>query len=564
MENVKSRWYKEAIVYQIYPFSFKDSNDDGMGDIKGIISKLDYVKDLGATAIWFSPLYDSPDHDYGYDIRDYYKIDPQFGTMDDFKLLLDECHKRGLRVIMDFVGNHTSNEHEWFKQAISSKDSPYRDYYIIRKGVMKNNTILPPNNWKATFTGSAWEKLPNSEDEYYLHLFSKEQPDLNWDNPKVREEVEKIFNFYFDLGVDGFRMDVFNVVSKVDGLPNDGPMVFLKGEKYYVDGPHIHEYMKELNENCFRKYDSYTVGESFSPSEENAFNYVKETNNELDSIFYFAHLQSDCTIANYLPKRFSLKQFKDGVTFPQKKYFNAAWNTLVLENHDQPRSVSRFDFNTNDYRYEIATMLPIMMFMQWGIPFIYEGEEIGMTNCYFYNIDECKDPVSHSVYNLMRKLGFSDSRAMKNMRHGARDNARCPMQWDDTDYAGFSSHEPWQRVNGNYKEINVKNDLSSDKSIYKFYQQVLKIKRENKTVIYGEFTELSHNDRSVYAYLRTLDNDKIFVVANFKDEEIEYKIPQELAGKELVSLISNYEDTEKKDSAILLAPYQATVYSVKE
>ncbi|MBQ2509545.1 MAG: alpha-glucosidase, partial [Erysipelotrichaceae bacterium] len=394
---MKTDWYKNAVVYQIYPFSFLDSNNDGWGDIEGIISKLDYIRDLGVTAIWFSPLYKSPDYDYGYDISDYRDIDEKFGTMKDFDRLLEECHKRDLKVIMDMVINHTSTEHPWFKEAISSKDSPYRDYYLIRKGKTVNGKLLPPTNWQSSFTGSAWERIGDT-DEFYLHLFCKEQADLNWENPKVREEVIDILNFWLKKGVDGFRFDVFNMFSKVHPFEDDLSGNFQKGTPFYVDGPRMHEFLKELNEKALGLYDSYTVGESFRPSEEDAYNYVRRENKELDTIFNFAHLESD-NIAGmkFFWKPFDLLQFKKGFFGPQKTYFKEGWNTLVLENHDCPRCVNRFSIDTKHYRYEAATFLATVTFLGFGTPYIYMGQEIGMTNASFRNIDEMKDPVSHFI-----------------------------------------------------------------------------------------------------------------------------------------------------------------------
>lgn len=567
MKNIKTDWFKEAIIYQIYPFSFMDSNNDGWGDIKGIISKLDYVKDLGCNAIWFSPLYESPDYDYGYDIKDYMNIDPKFGSMDDFKELIKECHNREIRVIMDFAGNHTSIEHPWFQDVIKNKDSKYKDYYIIRKGRRKGKKIVEPNNWNSTFTGSAWAKLPGSEDEYYLHLFTKEQPDLNWDNEDVRNYFVDVFNFYMSIGVDGFRLDVFNVSSKVEGLPNDPCKIgFTKGQKYYVDGPHIHEYWKEMNEKAFSKYDSMTVGESFSPSEIDSYNYVKRDNHELDTIFYFAHQQSDCILTTCLPKKFNIMQFKKGVTYPQNKYFNDAWNTLVLENHDTPRIVSRYSFKTKKYRKTIAKMLPIMMYFQWGIPYIYQGQEIGMKNVDWENLNEMKDPVSHNIYHMMRKIGICDEGAKRRVFHGARDNARVPMPWDDSKNAGFSLHTPWQCNGKDYEEINVKKDLESPDSIYKFYQKVLTLKKENKTLIYGTFKEYSHSNKKVYAYLRTYQNENIFVVTNFTHKEIEYKLPDDLKNYNFEPLISNYNEIYLVNKKLTLSPYQsiALIYHTEE
>ena len=557
---MKTNWYKNAVVYQIYPFSFKDSNNDGWGDIPGIISKLDYIKDLGVTAIWFSPLYKSPDYDYGYDISDYRQIDEKFGTMEDFDRLLEECHKRDLKVIMDMVINHTSTEHPWFKTALVSKDSPYRDYYIIRPGKKEGEKLLPPSNWASTFTGSAWERIGDT-DEFYLHLFCKEQADLNWKKPKVREEVIDILNFWLDKGVDGFRFDVFNMFSKVYPIQDDyDKKSYQAGAPFYVDGPRMHEFLKELNEKSLSLYDSYTVGESFHPSEEAAHAYVKEDNHELDTIFNFEHLASD-NIADkkFFPKPFDLKQFKKGLLNPQISYYEEGWNTLVLENHDTPRSVCRFSIDTKHYRYEAATMLATVTYMGFGIPFIYMGQEIGMTNCPFKNMDELKDPVSHFVYDLMRSYKIPAPAAFRFVRYGARDHNRVPMQWDGTVNGGFNEgHEPWQCVNPAYKEINVQNDLNSERSIYRYYQKLLAIKKTNETAIYGETEEYDHDNTKIIAYSRQYEGKRLFVAGNFSKKKTEYTLPSWVKGSEI--LINNYPDLNMTDNTVVLEPYQAVVF----
>ena len=552
---MKTRWYKNAVVYQIYPFSYKDSNNDGWGDIEGIISKLDYIKDLGVTAIWFSPLYDSPDYDYGYDIRNYRDIDPKFGTMADFDRLLDECHKRDLKVIMDMVINHSSTEHEWFKKALESKDSPYRDYYIIREGKKENGKLLPPTNWTSSFTGSAWERIGDTN-EYYLHLFCKEQADLNWENPKLRQEIVDILNFWLNKGVDGFRFDVFNMFSKVYPFKDDNSKGgFQKGAQFFVDGPRMHEFLNEINTKALSLYDSYTVGESYTPKMEECLKYVAEETNELDTIFNFEHLASD-NIGNlkFFPKLFNLKQFKDGFFNPQRQYYGIGWNTLVLENHDNPRSVCRFGIDYKKYRYEAATFLATITFMGFGIPFIYMGEEIGMTNTDFNDIDEMKDPVSHFVYDLLRKYKMPKALAFKFINNGARDHARVPMQWDDSVNAGFNEgHKPWQRMNNYYKDINVEKDLLSDKSIYHYYQKLLHIKKTNEIAINGEVKEYDHNNNKVIAYSRTYNNNKLFIYGNFSNKNVTYKLPEKF--KDYKVLISNY----KTNGNNVLRPYEAVV-----
>lgn len=552
------KWFKEAIVYQIYPFSYSDYNGDGMGDIKGILSKLDYIKDLGVNAIWFSPLYDSPNYDYGYDVRDYLKISPTFGTMNDFKTLIDEIHKRGMKIIMDTVFNHTSSEHYWFKEAIKDEKSEYRKYYIFRKGIRKGNKLLPPNNWTSIFTGSAWKRV-EGEDNFYLHLFDKHQPDLNWENPEVRNEIKEIFKYYCDLGVDGFRMDVFNLFSKVEGLPDDDAK-FSKGRKYYIDGPKIHEYLHELYTDVFSKYDLLVVGESFNPSEENKMKYVDKNSGEINMIFDFSHLNADSRFGvNYLHKKFNLVEFKNNLVNSQMINYENGWATLVLENHDQPRSISRFGFDLDNYHYEAATMMAASTFLGFGVPFIYQGEEIGMTNTNFKSIDEYRDPVTHFVYNsFIKKLPLSYKGKLRMLNHGARDNARVPMQWDNSLYAGFSDFEPWMRLSDDLK-YNVENDLKSDKSIYHFYQKLLSIKRNNKTAIYGDILDLCPLDKKVFAYKRSYKGNMLLVISNFTDKKIVYNLKEDLASYTYCTLLSNYLDVSISNGSISLNPYQTII-----
>ena len=556
---MKTKWYKNAVVYQIYPFSFMDSNNDGWGDIDGIISRLDHIRDLGVTAIWFSPLYRSPDYDYGYDVSDYRAIDEKFGTMEDFERLLEECHKRDLKVIMDMVINHTSTEHPWFKEAVSSPDSPYRDYYIIRKGRKAKGKLLPPSNWESTFTGSAWERIGDS-DEFYLHLFCREQADLNWENPNVRKEITDILNFWLDKGVDGFRFDVFNMFSKVYPIRDDDSRdSFQKGAPFYVDGPRMHEFLKELNQKSFSLYDIFTVGESFHPSAENAREYVREGNGELDAIFSFGHLDSDNIGGKkFFPKPFDLRQFKKGFFDPQRETFGMGWNTLVLENHDNPRSVNRFSIDVKKYRYEAATMLAAVMYMGFGTPFIYMGQESGLTNCDFKNIDEMKDPVSHFVYELMTGYGIPGKLAFRFIKYGARDHSRVPMAWDDSVNGGFNrGHEPWQCVNPLFSEINVKKDLESQKSVYRFYQKLLRIRKKHEETVWGDVREYDHENRRIIAYSRTDRDRRIFVCANFSRHTTVYKLPEEIKNYRII--LNNYDSLGRNGQKVRLRPYQALV-----
>ena len=566
--GVKTNWYKEAVVYQIYPLSFRDSNNDGMGDIPGIISKLDYIRDLGATAVWFSPLYASPWKDYGYDISDYRAIHPAFGTMEDFDRLVAECHARGLRVIMDAVFNHTSSRHAWFRAALSDPDSPYRDYYIIRKGRIRKDKkgseeLIPPTNWTSSFTGSAWERILGT-DEFYLHLFAPDQPDLNWENPAVREEMADILRFWLDRGVDGFRFDVFNLLSKEYPLRDDrNRLHFQKGTQYFVDGPRMHEFLNELNEKALSLYDTYTVGESYTPDEVHAHRYIHEESGELDTIFDFGHMTSDNVGGmKFIPRPFSLIKFKRGLIDPQLRYHGTGWNTLVLENHDCVRCVSRFGINDKKYRYEAATFLPVITYFGWGTPFIYQGQEIGMTNAKFRSMRDLKDPVSHFVYDTMTEMHIPARAAEKMIMFGARDHARTPMQWDGSANAGFNEGTaPWQCMNPNYRKINVEADLASDKSIYRFYQKVLEIRRSEPALLYGRTIEYYPDDRQVIAYSRDYGGKRFLIVGNFSASRADFIMPGDFELDELSIRLTNLDRTEAETEEIMqLKPYEAILF----
>lgn len=554
----RTRWYKNAIVYQIYPFSFMDSNDDGIGDINGIINRLDYLKTLGITAIWFSPLYDSPNKDYGYDIKDYYKIAPHFGTNEDFVNLINECHNRDIKVIMDMVINHTSTEHEWFKRGVINKEIEYRDYYIIRKGRKIGKKLLPPNNWTSSFIGSVWENIEGT-DEFYLHLFTKDQPDLNWENEKVREEITNIINYYLNLGVDGFRFDVFNMYSKNQKFKNDLNIFHLqKGTKWFVDGERMHEFLKELNNKSFVNFDSFTVGEAFSPNLENSIDYIKEENEEFDSIFNFEHFKSDRFLGlSYLKRKFSLKRFKNGLFKVQDLYFNNnSWNTLVLENHDNPRCVSRFNIDYKNYWYEASTFLPLITYFMWGTPFIYQGQEIGTIDTPFVSIDEMKDPVSHYYYNLLKRFHLSDKKAFKIIKNGARDHARTPMQWDNSITCGFSNVKPWMMSNPTHLIVNLVDDLNDKRSVFKFYQKVIILKKNIDCLIYGSIKEYDHKNKNIIAYKRSLNDDNFFIFGNFSNKTVNYKLPKEIDIKNANIILSNYDNLELKE-VMELKPYEA-------
>ena len=557
---MKTNWYRDAVVYQIYPFSFMDADNDGMGDIQGIISKLDYIRDLGATAIWFSPLYVSPCKDYGYDVADYKNIDPKFGTMEDFDRLMEECRKRNLRVIMDMVLNHTSDRHPWFQEALADRNSPYRDYYIIRKGRNKRGRLVPPTNWTSSFTGSAWQRIGDT-DEYYLHLFAPEQPDLNWENPAVRNEIIDILNFWLEKGVSGFRFDVFNMYSKVYPLKDDrSPIRFQKGTPYYVDGPRMHEFLQEMNDRALSLYDTYTVGESYIPDEEDAHRYIHEESGELDSIFDFEHFNADNTL-KFMPRRFDLRRFKRGLLEPQIKYHGSGWNTLVLENHDNGRSICRFGINTKRWRYEAATFLALITFMGWGTPFIYQGEEIGMTNTKFRSMDDLRDPVSHFVYDMMtEKLHIPAKAAFAMILRGARDHARTPMQWDSTVNGGFNAGaEPWQCVNPAYREINAAADMASERSVYRFYQKLLAIRKSEPVLLNGDTIEYDPDNRNIISYSRSYKGERMLIAGNFSGRSHTFTIPGDFNTGDLRIELSNY-DGQVIDRTMKLRPYEAILF----
>ncbi len=558
----KTNWFEDAVVYQVYPLSFMDLNNDGVGDIPGIISKLDYIKDLGATAIWFSPLYASPWNDYGYDISDYRAIHPAFGTMEDFDRLVEECKKRGLRVMMDMVLNHTSDQHPWFQAALRDKNSKYRDYYIFRPGRRRGGKLLPPTNWTSCFTGSAWARVEGTDD-FYLHLFAPEQPDLNWENPAVRDEVADIMRFWLEKGVSGFRFDVFNVYSKILPLRDDRSLfVTHKGAKYFVDGPRMHEFLRELNDRVLSDFDTFTVGESYMPDPEHAHRYIKRESGELDCIFDFAHLTSDSVLGlKFLPKPFDLMRFRLGLLTPQTRYFRTGWNALVLENHDCPRSVCRFGIDTKRFRYEAATMLAVVTFMGWGTPFIYQGEELGLTNTDFRSVDEMKDPVSHFVYDMMTKqLHLPRGLAFRLIRYGARDHARTPMQWDDGPNGGFNAGaEPWQCVNGAYREINAAQDLQSDRSVYRFYQELLRYRRASETALRGETRLHLPKSRRMIVYSREKDGKRLLVVGNFSAGARTFRMPAGFDPGRMRVALSNY-DGSTPAAQMTLRPYEAIVF----
>ena len=549
-------WWKEAVGYQIYPRSFKDSNNDGIGDIRGIISKLDYLKELGIDVIWICPMYKSPNDDNGYDISDYQDIMDDFGNMEDFDLMLDEVHKRGMKLIIDLVINHTSDEHPWFIESKLSKDSKKRDWYIWRDG----KDGAEPNNWESIFKGSAWQYDENTE-QYFLHLFSKRQPDLNWDNEEVRQEIYKMINWWLDKGIDGFRVDAISHIKKEPGLidmdnPHNLNYVSSFDKHMNVDG--IHEYLEELNKNTFSKYDIMTVGEANGVDASESEMWVGEENGKFNMIFQFEHLNLWGEVGE---NKFNVKEYKKVLTKWQNALEGKGWNALFVENHDIPRVVSSCG-NDNEYLEESAKAFALMYFMQKGTPFIYQGQEIGMTNVRFYSIEKYNDVKSINIYEEKINEGVSVNEALKAVASISRDNARTPMQWDSTNYAGFSENTPWIDVNENYKSINVESQLANENSVLNFYKKLIKIRKENPSLIYGRYDMILEEDEKIYAYTRTLDNDKYVVIVNLSDEEALYKYDDlDLIYENL--MLANYKVREHGIlKELVLKPYEARLYKV--
>jgi oligo-1,6-glucosidase len=554
---MKKTWWKESVVYQIYPRSFNDSNGDGIGDIKGIIQKLDYLKNLGIDVIWLSPIYKSPNDDNGYDISDYQDIMTEFGNMQDFDLLLKEAHSRGLKIVMDLVVNHTSDEHKWFIESKKSKDNDFRDYYIWREG----KDGKEPNNWGSVFGGSAWE-YDQTTNMYYLHLFSKKQPDLNWENEKVRNEVYNMMNWWLEKGIDGFRMDVISMISKdqsfKDGENNGG--LFGDFGPYSVHGPRVHEFLKEMNKKVLSKYDIVTVGETAGVTVEEAKKYAGTDTNELNMVFQFEHMELDNNNNfKWNDKPPKLSELKKVFTKWQVELEDKAWNSLFWDNHDQPRVVSRFG-NDKEYREVSAKMLATCLHMMQGTPYIYQGEELGMTNIHFNSIEEYNDIESINAYNELVSNNIVDSKTMLSyLNFKSRDNARTPMQWDDTEHAGFTTGTPWMTINPNYKYINAKAQENDNGSVYNYYRKLIQLRKENEIIVYGKYRPLLEDSEEIFAYTRTLDNQKLLVVSNFTDKKVKFEVPENMKGQNRELLISNYQVLEHND-VIDLRPYEARVY----
>lgn len=553
---MEKRWWKESVVYQIYPRSFCDSNGDGIGDLNGITGKLDYLKELGIDVIWLSPVYKSPNDDNGYDISDYQAIMDEFGTMEDFDRMLATAHEKGIKIMMDLVVNHTSDEHKWFIESRKSTDNPYRDYYIWRPA--KEDGSLP-NNWGSCFSGPAWE-YDKTTDMYFLHLFSKKQPDLNWDNPAVRRDVFDMMNWWLKKGVDGFRMDVISLISKEPGLPDKEPGI--NGYATFnvsANGPHVHEYLQEMRQKALNNADTITVGECSGVTLEEAKKYARSDEKELNMVFQFEHMDvdSDKKSGKWTTKKMDLRDLKNILTRWQKGLQDIAWNSLYWENHDQPRSVSRFGNDSDEYREISAKMLATCIHMMQGTPYVYQGEELGMTNCPFNTLDNFRDLESINAFHELTEQGkMTEEDMMAAISYKGRDNARTPMQWDDSAYAGFSTANPWIMVNPNYTKINAKDQVNREDSVFKYYQKLIKLRHESELIVYGTYDLILDDDKDIYAYIRTLGDEKLIVYCNFSENTREVEIPEEFVNGKV--LISNYSDA-KVNHKITLRPYEAIV-----
>jgi oligo-1,6-glucosidase len=545
-------WYKNLVVYQIWPRSFCDGNGDGIGDLEGVLSKMDYLEDLGINCIWFSPLYPSPNADYGYDIADYRNIHSDYGTLDLFKKVLDEAHKRGIKVIMDLVVNHTSDEHDWFIKS-KDKNSPYHDYYFWREGRGKR----PPNNWLSLFEGNAWEyNIENGE--YYFHAFAKKQPDLNHDNPKVRQEVKDIMRFWLDMGVDGFREDVITFISKREGLPNGLPLPLGTGIEHYMDGPNIHKYLQEYRTVC-EEYDCFTVGEAPMMTPNKALKYIDENHKELDLMFHFQHIESDAFLIDFLQKKFDLKSMKRAFSSWQNKINGKAWNTLYIENHDHPRIISRY--GSEKYRVESGKMLANMYMLQQGTPFIYQGQEIGMLNTRLDSIDDYVDVFVKNNYDVaVNKIHMNKDKAWENVVKSTRDNARTPVQWDSSDNAGFTTGTPWFPVNDNYKEINAENEINNPNSILNHYKALIKFKKENEVAIYGDYKEHYKNSDKLYVYERNYNGKRLLVINSFTEENVAFEAPKGFDLDKGKPILCNYANPTVSQNGFKTRPYETRVY----
>lgn len=543
------KWWKEKIAYQIYTRSFMDSNEDGIGDLRGIILKLDYLKDLGIDIIWISPMYKSPNDDNGYDISDYQDIMDEFGTMKDFDDLLEEVHKRDMKLVIDLVINHTSDEHSWFLESRSSKDSKKRDWYIWKEGKYNKE----PNNWESIFKGSAWE-YDDLTGEYFLHLFSRRQPDLNWENEDMRKEIYKMMNWWLDKGIDGFRVDAISHIKKEEGLndiENPNNLKYVPSFDKHMNVSGIHSYLEEIKNNTYSKYDIMTVGEANGVSSDEAKLWVGENEGKFNMLFQFEHLDL------WNSKEFSLPDLKKILNKWQISLEDDGWNALYIENHDITRVVSSWG-NDREYIKESAKSIGLAYFMQKGTPFIYQGQEIGMTNIYLNNIEDYKDVRAKNEYKKMKSEGFTDKEILDYLYKTSRDNNRTPMQWNSSENAGFTTGKPWIKINKNYKEINVEKQLNDENSILNFYKKMIKLKKEYEGLIYGKFNLILEEDENIFAYERIYNDDLFLIVCNISDENINFKYKNTLRNV----LLSNYYVKYEETNDVNLRPWECILYKL--
>jgi oligo-1,6-glucosidase len=564
---MQTKWWKESVVYQIYPQSFCDSDGDGVGDLHGIIQKLDYLKELGIDVVWLSPVYQSPNHDMGYDISDYQAIMDRFGTLTDWEEMVAGMHERGIKLVMDLVVNHTSDEHPWFVESRKSKDNPYRDYYIWRQGYEGRE----PNNWRGFFGGSVWS-YDELTGEYYLHLFSEKQPDLNWENPNVRQSVYDMMRWWLDKGVDGFRMDVINLISKVPGLPSaptTSTYRYQWGGSYFLYGPRFMEFMQEMRQQVLADYDTLTVGETIAVTTAQAIELTNPENGPLSMVFHFEHMQLDEQPEAPMGwgwRQWSLLELKQIMTRWQKGLEGKGWNSQYLSNHDQPRQVSRFG-DEGKYRVESAKMLATFIHLLQGTPYIYQGEEIGMTNVVFPSIEDYHDIATRNRFReMLEEEGVDRQTAMELVHRKSRDNARTPMQWDDSPNAGFTPGKPWIKVNPNYQEINVAQALADPQSIFYYYQKLIQLRKANPVIIEGRYDLILEDDPEIYAFTRTLEGDgtgdRLLVILNFTANTPTFHLPDHLLGNQPTLLIANYPVEETPIEKFTLRPFEARVYQL--
>ncbi|WP_425433681.1 alpha,alpha-phosphotrehalase [Natribacillus halophilus] len=544
-------WWRRSAVYQIYPKSFNDTTGNGIGDLQGIIEKLDYLKGLGVDVIWLTPIYTSPQNDHGYDIADYYSIHSDYGTMEDFEHLLSETHRRGMKLIMDLVVNHTSTAHAWFQDAQTSKDTRYRDFYIWKD---------TPNNWQSKFGGNAWEYNEASGD-YYLHLFDVTQADLNWENKELRNHVYEMMRFWFNKGIDGFRLDVINLISKDQRFPNDDTG---DGRKFYTDGPRVHEYLHEMNREVLSHYDSMTVGEMSSTSIDHCIKYSNPDRQELSMTFNFHHLKVDYPDGEkWALADFDFQSLKNILSEWQiRMYEGGGWNALFWCNHDQPRIVSRFG-DEYEFHNKSAKMLATTIHLMQGTPYIYQGEEFGMTNPKFAAINQYRDVESHNMYEQLLNDGLAEKTVMAILKEKSRDNARTPVQWDDSPNAGFTTGTPWIDVNADYKEVNAEQAIEDHNSIFHHYKALIQLRKDYDIITYGDYQLLAPEDEQIFAYRRTWKKDTLLVINNFFDTETTFACPVDLLEKNASLLLTN-DHHRQLQSTMKLAPYESLVFYVTE